>query len=124
MLSPPPCDALGPQCRELKLTLRIAELAADAPSFRDAIGTWLMAHPERISFGTPYERKGRVLVDVTIHVACRYLRAEGSSASCRAHGFEGPLAPGTQSPSRPVLQHGNGSFTVIQGGRVAVGQLA
>src|SRR5690348_10586011 len=115
MISPPPCDALGPQCRELKVTLRVAELADDAPPFRDAVGTWLMGHTERITFGEPYQRDGRILVDTIIHVGCRFLQSQGSgSASCRAHGFTGPLAPGTRNEPGPVLQHGNGSFTVMQ----------
>ncbi len=125
MISPPPCDALGPQCREMKVTLRVAELADDAPAFRDAIGTWLMGHTERMTFGQPYERQGRVLVDTTIHVGCRYLQEKGSGrVACRAHGFAGPLEPGTRSEARPVLQHGNGSFTVMQSGQFASTRLA
>ena len=125
----PPCTTLGRQCRELRATLRIAELMEDGPPFHDAIGTWLMGHTERISFGRPYVAGDRLLVDATIHVPCKYLEpeldgrggqraGEGASAQCLAHGFRGPVPDPAEPRHREPLQHVAEQFTVIQNRRV------
>jgi hypothetical protein len=110
----PTCSSLGLQCRELEVTLRIAELDEDDAVFHDAIATWLLGHNERISFGRPYVRDRRLLVDAIIHVGCKYLKVEyRQAARCTAHGFSGPL-PAASTLRRPVLQHGPGEFTLVQ----------
>jgi hypothetical protein len=123
MSSPPPCTTLGPQCRELRLTVRIAELDVDSPQDRDALATWLLGHTQHISFGTPYREHGQLLVDAVVRVGCRYLddgrtagRKDGS-ARCRAYGFAG-RAPAAREVERPRLRHGSERFTVVQDGRV------
>src|SRR4026209_2441023 len=74
--TPPPCRALGNQCRELAVTLRIAELDEDDGTFHDAAGTWLMGHSERIAFGELYVQGSRLLVDAQLDVPCRHLTHE------------------------------------------------
>ena len=137
MVSPPPCAALGAQCRELPVTLRIAELKDDGPVFHDAIGTWLMGHRERITFGRPYVRGKRLLVDGTLHVACRYLRLEhtgkppaartvGTSepATCAAHRMRGRVPASTRPDHRPPLVHADGTVTLVHDRRVQAVPLA
>jgi hypothetical protein len=122
----PACRALGRQCHELDLTLRVADISEDGPDFHDAIATWLLGHTERIAFGELYVEGDWLLVDVTVSVPCRYLAAgeparvpDGTpgngrpAARCRAHGFSGPLPP-RPAHARPVFQHGAGQFTIVQ----------
>lgn len=111
---PPPCSSLGRQCRELTVTLRIADLREDSQTLQDATATWLLGRTERITFGRPYVGDGELLVRATVHVPCKYLtvdmpRRQGGSgargalparcpARCSAYGYEGELAPDTPPP--------------------------
>jgi hypothetical protein len=122
MTTPPPCTSLGTQCRELRLTLRIAELDEDGATFHDAVATWLLGHTERITFGRPYVRDRRLLVDATVHVGCKYLRMENDGpgrpggpqiAQCKAHAFDG-FVPAATTPPRPTLHDGKGRYAVVQ----------
>lgn len=112
----PPCRGLGRQCRELDVTLRVADLDEETPAEQDALATWLTGHTERISFGEPYVNGRRLVVDATIHVACKYLRTDGGTASrvrCAAHGFVGPL-PAVPPRDRPAaFRSDDGRFSVI-----------
>ena len=84
--------SLGSHCRELSLTLRVAELDEDTVAFHDDMGTWLTGHTERITFGRPFVRGSRLLVPATVHIPCKYLEAgDGKSgqAICSAHGMKG-----------------------------------
>ena len=114
---------MGRHCRELDVTLRIAELSEDDRRFHDAAGTWLTGHGERIVFGRPYVAGARFLVDATVSVPCKYLKTDSegnragsnggaSTARCLAHGFEGRFAPDSRVP-RSRTQNGNGTFTVV-----------
>lgn len=118
MAPPPPCKSLGPQCRELHLTLRIAELDEDNAVFHDAVATWLMGHTERITFGRPYIENRRLLVDATVHVGCKYLETEEGDRGrqreiCAAHGFSGSVPPAKRR-SRPNLRPEPDRYTIIQ----------
>ncbi len=120
MATPPPCRALGPQCRALRVTVRIADLKDDSPGERDALATWLTGHTERISFGEPYPLGRRLVVDATISVPCKYLKGDGlrERAWCSAHGYRGPL-PQVHSP-KPILpfrQDGNRLSLIYRGKR-------
>lgn len=123
MATPPPCARLGRQCRELRLTLKIADLDDDTAAERDAAATWLLGHTGRIAFGTPYVRERLLMVDAVVKVPCKYLAADaagaaGAAVRCTAHGYRGAL-PG---PSRPVprraFRHAEDRFTVVHQGRV------
>jgi len=117
--SVPPCRSLGRQCRELKVTLHVADLGETAHE-RDALGTWLLGHGERISFGEPYHFEGALAVDARIHVACKYLDTSGEAARtgrCRAHGYSGAL-PTVRQLKRPPLRHGERRFTIMRDGRL------
>jgi hypothetical protein len=125
------------------VTLSIADLEEDDALSRDHLATWLLGHTERLTFGTPYVRGRRVLVDAVIHVPCRYLEATGEGmrsrppnanggnravqsgeraaphgARCRAHGFVGPWPPGNQPAIAASPQHADGTVTVVYRGRL------
>ncbi|MDH3456703.1 MAG: hypothetical protein OER90_07650 [Gemmatimonadota bacterium] len=76
MPAPPSCTALGNQCRELEVTIRIADLDDDSPTLQDAAATWVLAHRQHISMGKLYRRDGHVQVDAVLHVPCKYLEIE------------------------------------------------
>jgi len=108
---------MGRQCHELQLTLRIAELD-DPPHERDALGTWLLGHRERITFGEPYPYEGALAVDVRLHVPCKHLEdGNGAPDHCRAHDFTGEL-PAVRKPRTPALRHGERTFTVMHRDRL------
>ena len=124
----PACSSLGSHCRDLRLTLSVADLGDDAPT-RDALATWLLGHGQHISFGTPYVDGRRVLVDAVVHVACKYLETEGEGgrrsgtegrkagkARCRAHGFTGRL-PRIHAAEPRQLRHPDGSLSLVHRGR-------
>ena len=64
----PACAALGRQCRELPLILRISQLDEDSPGEQDALATWLLGHTGRIAFGTPFVRRRELLVEAVVRV--------------------------------------------------------
>jgi hypothetical protein len=125
----PACRSLGGHCRDLPVTLSVADLEDDGAT-RDALATWLLGHGQRISFGTPYVRGRRVLVDAVVHVACKFLETEGNAwrrggtdgreagrVRCRAHGFTGCLPP-TSPPAGPRhRRHPDGTLTLVHRGR-------
>lgn len=104
------------------MTLRIADFEEDSASERDALATWLTGHTERISFGEPYPNDGRLVVDATIYVPCKYLRADrtGSAASCAAHGYRGPMPPAPARSPQPVFRLDQNRFSIIYRGHRAV----
>ena len=124
----PPCRRLGRQCRELDVTIRIANIAEDSPTLQDAAATWLLGHTQNITFGKPYREGDALLVDATLHVGCRHLvDADGATAlhgghergnaaervRCAAHGFTGPC-PDSSRNGRPAVRRGNGdTFRVV-----------
>lgn len=136
MPTPPPCRSLGAQCRELRLTLRIADLDEDTAAERDAAATWLLGHTERIAFGTPYVRDGFLLVEAVVRVPCKYLAADrrdpqglpdgrGGTARCGAHGFRGPMPePSARPAARRAFRHDDDTFTLVHRGRVRALRLA
>ncbi len=94
---PPPCKSLGRHCRELDLTVRIADLADDNQTLQDAAATWLLGHTERITFGPPYVDGDELLVDATVHVPCKHLQRNGDDrAACDVYGYRGPTPKTTQ----------------------------
>ena len=130
MPTPPPCSRMGRQCRELDVTLRIAELPDDSPTVQDAAATWLTAHTDRMTFGTPYVEGDALLVDATVHVGCKYLvddegrrgeREDGKTGDrrvhCAAHGYAGPL-PASSQNGRPAVRRGaSDRFRVVYRGQ-------
>jgi hypothetical protein len=119
MVSPPPCQRLGRQCRELRVRASIASLRDDRPPARDALATWLLGHTERIAFGTPRVCGRRVIVDAVVHVPCKYLQDAGAGrARCAAHGFTGPAPTGTLPSHRAARQHADGSVSIVFRGRL------
>src|SRR5919199_3401997 len=85
----PPCTRLGAHCRALHVTVRVGSLNEGTTSL-DHEATWLLGHTQHISFRELWEGEGDLYADAVLHVPCRYLRREGSSARCAAHGLHGP----------------------------------
>ncbi|HET9038558.1 MAG TPA: hypothetical protein VFN40_00245 [Gemmatimonadales bacterium] len=117
----PPCRSLGPQCKSLRVTLRIGELE-EGPTSLDHEATWLLGHTARIDFLELWEGEGDLYVDAVLHVGCRYLHEDGGRATCRAHGFEGPAPRGARREPQP-LQLGGDRFVVVEDCRNAVRDL-
>lgn len=92
MTPPPSCRALGPQCRGLEVTLRVAVISDNLAS-TDHETTWLLGHTEAIGFGTPGRYGNHVRVDATLAVPCRHYREGASGAECGVHGFVGEAVP-------------------------------
>jgi hypothetical protein len=128
MSKPPPCAGLGPQCRELPITIHIADLEEDGPTFHDAAATWLLGHTERIHMGKPYVLGTDMLVDAVIRIPCKYLSlqepdvdgggadgATGRSARCTAHGFTAfpPHRPAPHPNGTQERQLRNGKYVVV-----------
>jgi hypothetical protein len=76
MPTPPSCRALGRQCRELDVTIRIADLDEDSQTLQDAAATWLLGHTQHITMGAPFRRDGHLQVEAVLHVPCKYLKTE------------------------------------------------
>lgn len=109
----PPCTRLGRQCQSIPVTLRIGEL--EGGDLLDHEATWLLGHTERITFGDVWESEGELFADAVIHVPCRYLRTDGTRASCGVYGFEGP-APHARRLEQP-RQLGSDRFRIVESGR-------
>lgn len=117
-LAVPPCRALGPQCRSLPVTLRIGPLE-DGVASLDHEATWLIGHTQHISFGQIWEDGGELYVEATLHVPCRYLRRDGKTAQCSAHGFRGPVPRGAYQPEQQ-RRVGGDRFLIVDNRRTAV----
>lgn len=118
MRSPPPnCAALGPQCRSLKVTLRVTAPEGNTAQGDDE-GTWLLGHTERLSFGVLYEDDGDLYSDTVIHIPCRHLKDAGSGkARCDAHGFTG-RTPRDRPRAEQLRRLGGDRFKVVENGRL------
>lgn len=133
----PPCTGLGRHCRELPLTLRVADLEDDSPTLQDAAATWLLGHTERITMSKPYRRAGELLVDATVHVPCKHLRLAGDRpvpaspdgsrradpVRCAAHGFRGRMPATTlthDGDNRDGFRRAPDRFQVVFKGRQRV----
>jgi hypothetical protein len=114
----PPCRSLGAQCRSLPVTLRVGALEEGTTSL-DHEATWLIGHTQHITFSDIWEDEGELYVDAVLHVPCRYLRRDGSSASCTAHGFQGPAPRHFTRPEQP-RRLSRDRFLVVENRRTAV----
>jgi hypothetical protein len=112
MTPPPACRSLGPQCRGLKVTLRVAVIS-DTLASTDHEATWLLGHTQSIGFGTPSRYGNHVQVDATLAVPCRHYRESGSGAGCGAHGFTGPAVPAPVLLAQP-RRLGGDRFRVVE----------
>src|SRR3954452_10327713 len=82
----PPCSGLGSQCRAVPVTLRVGPLEEGTASL-DHEATWLIGHTQHVSFADLWEDEGELYVDATLHIPCRYLRQDGTTATCTAYGY-------------------------------------
>jgi hypothetical protein len=117
----PPCKGMGSQCRSLPVTLRVGSLE-DGPASLDQEATWLIGHTQHITFAELWESDGDVYVDAVLHVPCRFLKQDGTGASCGAYGYAGHLPreyPRLEQPRRL----GGDRFLVVHRGQTAARQL-
>ncbi len=116
MHPPPPCTSLGSQCQEIQVTLRVGTLDAGADSV-DHEATWLIGHTERISFRNLRREGIELVVDATLHVRCRHLKATpelGEAVGrCAAHGHTGPYPPRTRGAEQS-RRLGGERFLVVE----------
>ena len=120
--SAPPCRKLGSQCRALRVTLRVGSLEEGDASL-DHEATWLLGHTEQITFGEPWSGDGDLYVDATLHVPCRYLREDGTTAGCQLYGYRG-VAPRPPRRAEQPRQLGGQRFRVVDGKRLVTRSLA
>jgi hypothetical protein len=111
---PPPCTALGSQCQELAVTLRVGVLDAGMDS-ADHEATWLIGHTQNISFRQLRRVGIELLVDATLHVRCRHLKTTGPGVQgrCEAHGHTGVMPPRTHGAEQP-RRLGGERFLVVE----------
>ncbi len=124
MAEAPHCTALSRHCRELSVTLRVADRKEDGQTFLDAAATWLLGHTERIAMGAPYFKASALVVDAVVRIPCKYLRlASGANgddtARCSAHGFRGRVPSSTPAPAdaAPGLRRSDGKFDIVFKGK-------
>ncbi len=99
------------------MTLRIGTFDG-GPDSLDHEATWLLGHTQHIAFGALRRRGEELLVDALLHVRCRYLALLGAGrASCRAHGFEGPV-PGPAAVTPSPRQLGGDRFAIVEQGQL------
>jgi len=120
---PPPCPALGSQCQEIRVILRVGTLEKGADSV-DHEATWLLGHTERISFQRLRRQGIELLVDAVLHVRCKHLKAEPdrSQGRCAVHGFTGPLPPRTRGAEQP-RRLGQDRFLIVEDHQLAAREL-
>ena len=96
--------------------MRIADLGDDTQTLQDAAATWLQGHTEHITFGAPYVEGDELLVDATVHVACKHLRsANGTTRStCAVYGFEGRTPQSSQDmETGPTFDRGGERYRIF-----------
>lgn len=114
--SPPPCSRLGSQCQAIPVTLRASSQLRDARA-GDHEATWLLGHTERIEFGEIWKHKKDLFVRAELHVPCKYLKTGGGQATCKAHGFTGPIPKAPGRGEQPRRIHGD-QFRLVDGGHL------
>ncbi len=120
-LATPPCQRMGSQCRALRATLRVGSLE-DGEASLDHEATWLLGHTQNITFGEPWIGNGDLYVEAVLHVPCRYLREDGTTAACALYGYQGRpprRPPRTEQPRRL----GGQRFRIIDGTRMVARSL-
>lgn len=117
--TPPPCTVLGPQCREIPVTLRIGVYGPE-PTSLDHEATWVMGHTAQIDFGALHRSGDDLMVEAVLRVRCRYLKngAEAGQVRCSAHGYLGALPPAAPRPEQP-RRLGGDEFNVVTAGELA-----
>jgi len=111
--APPPCKRLGPQCRSLKVTLRVSSNLG-TPTSGDEEATWLLGHTERITFGPLWLHEDDLFCRATIHVPCKHLQIDEQGHRCAAWGFRGEVPDQPREPQRRQL--GGDRFRIVRAG--------
>ncbi len=111
--TPPSCASMGPQCRQLEVTLRVGGLEDGIPSL-DHEGTWLLGHTQQLDFQTPRVEGQDLQVDAKLHLRCRHLKREGTTDRCAAHGFAQRTPAARARPAQP-RRLGPDEFILLEG---------
>jgi hypothetical protein len=89
----------------------------------DHEATWLLGHTEQISFGELWSGNGDLYVEAILHVPCRFLREDGSTAECGLYGYRG--APPRRPPhGEQPRRLGGPRFRVVDRKRMVTRSLA
>lgn len=120
--SAPPCRKLGSQCRALRVTLRVGSLEEGDASL-DHEATWLLGHTEQIGFGDLWAGNGDLYVDAILHVPCRHLREDGTTAVCRLYGYHG-TSPRQPPRGEQPRRLGGQRFRLVDAKRMVTRSLA
>jgi hypothetical protein len=118
----PPCRAMGPQCRALRVTLRVGSFEGGIASL-DHEATWLLGHTDKITFHELWDGEGDLYVEATLHIPCRHLDESNGQSRCQAHGFTRPSRR-ARSREREQLQLGGDRFVIVDRARNAVRNVA
>lgn len=114
--APPPCAALGSQCRALPVTILIASYTKPGEVL-DPEATWLLGHTETLAFRNLRQEGKDLLVDATMRVRCRHLKRDPSlppgEVRCAAHGYTGTV-PEDPWPAQP-RRLGGDRFRIVVG---------
>ena len=120
-IATPPCQRMGSQCRALRATLRVG-IARGRQASLDHEATWLLGHTQHITFGEPWIGNGDLYVEAMLHVPCRYLRDDGTTAACALYGYRG--RPPRQPPrAEQPRRLGGQRFRIIDGTRMVTRSL-
>lgn len=113
---PPPCRRIGSHCRALTVTLRVS---ADLENLWDGDdeATWLLGHTQRITFHRLWRHREDLFARATLHIPCRFLRAEGAGHRCSAWGHTGAAPPSVAR--RQPRQLGEHRFRLVENGKVS-----
>jgi hypothetical protein len=100
------------------VTLRVGPLEEGNASL-DHEATWLIGHTQHITFSDLWEDEGELYVDAMLHVPCRYLHRDGTSARCTAHGYTGLPPRGPHRPQQP-RRLGGDRFVIVDNRQATV----
>ena len=99
----------------MPVTLRVGPLEEGTASL-DHEATWLIGHTQHVTFADLWEDEGELYVDATLHIPCRYLRQDGTTATCTAYGYTGASPRGPYRAEQP-RQLPRERFTIVENRR-------
>jgi hypothetical protein len=103
------------------VVLRVGALEEGNTSL-DHETTWLIGHTQNITFYEIWEDEGELYVDAMLHVPCRFLQRNGTSASCTAYGFSGRTPRDPARPDQP-RRLGRDRFLIVENRRTTIRSL-
>lgn len=111
---------MGPQCRRLRVLLRVATLEDGNPGSADHEATWLLGHTQRITFLGDLRRDGADLYhEAILQVPCRHLKdSPDGGERCAAHGFTRRGGRDREPDPAEPRRFSEDRFRIVERGRV------